>query len=175
MKWLFILLIIQLMNTTLFNFKKDADLSTWQVVDDVVMGGKSSGTFKLNEDGYGEFSGHISLENNGGFSSLQFPFSTISVNPNQVIELYLKGDGKDYQFRVKDKISNSHSYVYPFKTTGDWEVIRIQLSQMTPQFRGRKLQMNAFDQNQIEQLTFLIGNKKQEDFKLELDKIVLVH
>ncbi|MFI8378801.1 CIA30 family protein [Leeuwenhoekiella sp. NPDC079379] len=163
------------MNTTLFNFKKDTDISKWQVVDDVVMGGRSSGSFKLNKDGNGEFSGHISLENNGGFSSLQYNLPTTFVNPEQSVELYLKGDGKDYQFRVKDKISNSHSYVYTFKTTGDWQVVKIQLSQMTPQFRGRKLQMNAFDQNQIEQLTFLIGNKKKEDFKLELDKIVLVH
>ena len=39
------------------------------IVDDVVMGGESSSTFNLNEDGCGIFEGNISIENNGGFSS----------------------------------------------------------------------------------------------------------
>jgi hypothetical protein len=36
-----------------------------KVVDDAVMGGMSSGTFKLDPDGQGVFEGTVSLENNG--------------------------------------------------------------------------------------------------------------
>ena len=39
---------------------------------DVVMGGKSSGSFALSPEGHGVFKGAVSLENNGGFSSLRY-------------------------------------------------------------------------------------------------------
>lgn len=57
--------------TSLFNFTSSTDIKTWYIVDDVVMGGRSSGTFTLNEDGHGVFAGNVSLENNGGFSSVR--------------------------------------------------------------------------------------------------------
>ena len=88
---------------TIFDFDHNAAIKDWQVVDDTVMGGKSSGNFKLNDAGNGVFYGHVSLENNGGFSSLQYPFEALKVLPDDVIKIHLKGDGKNYQFRVKDK------------------------------------------------------------------------
>ncbi|MFQ3182569.1 MAG: NADH dehydrogenase [ubiquinone] 1 alpha subcomplex assembly factor 1, partial [Polaribacter sp.] len=54
----------------IFDFNKSSNIKNWIVIDDVVMGGKSSGSFKLSSDGYGIFMGDISLENNGGFSSV---------------------------------------------------------------------------------------------------------
>mgnify|MGYP001794145454 CR=1 FL=1 len=63
------------MNThTLFDFKKDSSLAGWSIVDDVVMGGRSAGHFKINREGHGEFYGTVSLENNGGFSSVRYAF-----------------------------------------------------------------------------------------------------
>ena len=44
---------------------------------------------------------------------------------------------------------------------------------MYPAFRGRKLQMNNFSSESIQELAFLIGNKKAQNFKLEIDKIYL--
>ena len=35
----------------IFDFNKKSDLQDWIIVDDVVMGGESLSTFKLNEDG----------------------------------------------------------------------------------------------------------------------------
>ena len=58
----------------IFDFNKKSDLQDWIIVNDVVMGGRSSSTFKLNEEGLGTFEGNISLENNGGFSSLRYRF-----------------------------------------------------------------------------------------------------
>ena len=62
---------------TIFQFNNTSNLDDWQVVDDVVMGGKSNGNFQLNKDGYAVFSGDVSLENNGGFSSVQYTFDTL--------------------------------------------------------------------------------------------------
>ena len=58
----------------IFDFNKKSDLQDWIIVDDVVMGGESLSTFKLNEDGCGIFEGNISIQNNGGFSSLRYRF-----------------------------------------------------------------------------------------------------
>ena len=85
----------------------------------------------------------------------------------------LKGDGKDYQFRVKDKTSTSYSYITTFQTSGDWQTIEIKLSDLYPSFRGRKLDLSNFESDSFEEIVFLIGNKKQENFKLILDKIEL--
>ena len=56
----------------LFDFAEDGAGSevTWRAVNDGVMGGLSEGDLELR-DGVLNFSGVLSLENNGGFSSLR--------------------------------------------------------------------------------------------------------
>ena len=160
-------------NLVIFNFDKNSDISSWRTVDDNVMGGKSTGNFKLNEEGYGEFYGEVSLENNGGFSSLRHQFNTANVKGCTEVVIHLKGDGKNYQFRLKDDLDKRHSYIHQFKTSGAWQTIVIQLSEMYPAFRGNKLSIVNFSAKQVEEVAFLIGNKKEEQFKLEIDKIYL--
>ena len=43
----------------------------WQAVNDNVVGGVSDGRFKITADSTLEFSGKLSLENNGGFASVR--------------------------------------------------------------------------------------------------------
>lgn len=160
------------MNTqTIFDFDKNSDIQAWDIVDHIVMGGKSSSTFKLNDDGYGVFEGSISLENNGGFSSVRYRFNRLKVNEGSSIIINLKGDGKNYQLRVKDKSGNYYSYIKFFATSGVWEEIEVPLKDMFPSLRGRKLDLQNFSHDYIEEIAFLIGNKKQEKFKLLIDKI----
>lgn len=158
---------------SIFQFSSKVNISNWQVVDDVVMGGVSSGKFNLNEEGYGNFFGNVSLENNGGFSSLQYKFQSVNVNSFSKVVLKLKGDGKDYQFRIKDKQENYYSYIYKFSTNKEWQTIEIPFSKMYPAFRGRKLNMENFNSNEISQVAFLIANKKNENFQLLIKGIYL--
>jgi NADH dehydrogenase [ubiquinone] 1 alpha subcomplex assembly factor 1 len=46
---------------TVFEFNSACPIELWQVVDDVVMGGKSSGNFTLTEEGNGLFNGDVSI------------------------------------------------------------------------------------------------------------------
>ena len=158
---------------TIFKFEKTSDITNWTVVNDDVMGGKSSGGFYLNEEGNGVFKGHVSLENNGGFSSLRYRFDEISTKSFSKIILKIKGDGKKYQFRIKSKASNKHAYISYFNTSKDWESIEFSLSKMYPTFKGRMLDMPNYNANDIEEIAFLIANKAAEDFKLDIDSIVL--
>ena len=158
---------------TLFDFKKDSDLSNWTVVDDVVMGGRSDGHFDLNEDGHAVFHGKVSLENNGGFSSVRYRFEQKNIAAYSTISIRLKGDGKPYQFRVKSSQDERHSYIHHFETSGEWETITIPLGEMQAKFRGRTLDMPNYPAQVLEEVAFLIGNKEAEVFRLELDKIEL--
>ncbi|QTE23933.1 CIA30 family protein [Polaribacter cellanae] len=160
-------------NKTIFDFNLNSDVSQWKVVDDVVMGGRSNGNFKINKKGDGVFYGDVSLENNGGFSLLRYRFSSIKVKDFKEVVLKVKGDKKKYQFRVKDKTTNYYSFILTFETNGAWQTIKIPLAEMEPAFRGRKLKMDNFSSESVEELAFLIGNKKEQHFKLEIDKIYL--
>jgi len=170
---LFILIITTMQTASIFEFNKKADISNWSVVDDVVMGGRSSGNFYLDNEGHGIFEGKVSLENNGGFSSLRYKFDKMSTKGFSKVIIKVRGDGKSYQFRVKSKTSDYYSYITSFKSSEDWEIIELQLSEMYPAFRGRDLDMPNYDKESIEEIAFLIGNKKAESFKLEIESIVL--
>jgi len=161
------------MSQEIFDFNTSSDLSGWMIVDDVVMGGRSSGVFRLDKDGHGVFEGEVSLENNGGFSSVRYDFANMQVNENEKINIRLRGDGKDYQFRIKSTASDYVSFVKSFTTTGKWEEIEIELKEMYPSFRGRILDQPNFSSDSFESITFLIGNKKQENFQLIIDNIYL--
>ncbi len=170
---LFILLITTMQTATIFEFNKKADITNWTIVDDVVMGGRSSGNFYLNKEGHGVFEGRVSLENNGGFSSLRYDFDEISTKSYSKIVIKVKGDGKKYQFRVKSKSADYYSYVTSFNSSKDWETIELSLSDMYPTFRGRDLDMPNYDKESIEEVAFLIGNNKAQTFQLEIESIVL--
>jgi len=158
---------------TIFDFNTQSDIQDWLVTDDVVMGGISSGSFMLTDEGYGVFSGSVSLENNGGFSSVRYRFDKTTLKAYSKIIIKLRGDGKSYQFRMKSNSADSYSYISTFSTSGEWQEIEIPLKDMYPSFRGRKLDQPNFSNDYIEEIGFLIGNKKAEKFKLMIDKIEL--
>lgn len=171
---LILVLTMTMQTTTIFDFNKDSDVSQWKIVDDIVMGGRSSGFFNVNEQGHGVFKGRVSLENNGGFSSLHYRCNNIETASYTKVAIRLKGDGKSYQFRIKDALRHPYSYIAKFQTSGDWETIEISLGEMYPAFRGRTLELSNYTNNGIEEVAFLIGNKKEEHFQLIIDSIVLL-
>ena len=172
MKFLFLILLFFSMNSNLvFDFTKDSSISEWVIVDDVVMGGQSEGKFSLDEEGNGVFSGAVSTANYGGFSSVRHQFSKINTDSNSKIVVRLKGDGKAYQLRIKDKVSNYFSYINTFQTNGNWQNISISLKDLYPSFRGRDLDLPNYNNDSFEEIVFLIGNKKNEAFQLIIDKI----
>lgn len=172
MRYLYILIIsIFIQNMTIFDFNENSSLTNWNIVDDVVMGGRSDGNFRINNDGHGEFFGKVSIENNGGFSSIRYNFKKIDSHNYSKFVLRLKGDGKNYQFRVKDNTYKRYSYISEFKTTGEWQTVEIPYNKMYASFRGYRLDIPNFKGDQMQEIAFLISNKKQEEFRLFIDSI----
>lgn len=174
MKVLSLIICIMIVNNLiLFDFNKDTTLANWQVVNDGVMGGDSEAQFGINSEGHAVFSGEVSLENNGGFTSVRYRFTPIDVRSHQKVVLRIKGDGKTYQFRLKSSLSDVHSYVKLFTTTGEWQSIEINFADMHPRFRGRVLNRPNYPGESLCEIAFLIANKKAETFSLEIDEISL--
>lgn len=170
--FLSIILLMAVTNSfVIFDFNKKSDLSNWYVVDDGVMGGRSVGEFYLSTNGDGFFYGNISLENNGGFSSVRYPFEKTNIQAYSKFVLRVKGDGKQYQFRAKTNSTDYYSYITYISTSEDWQTIEIPFNELYPSFRGRKLNQANFAGESIEEIGFLFGNKKAESFHLEIDKI----
>ena len=162
------------MNTlVIFDFTKEADLKNWYVMNDTVMGGVSAGKMGKDAAGNGLFAGHVSLDNNGGFTSVRYDAGKIKLQGYSKFLIVLKGDGKAYQFRVKTNSNDYYAYVYSFETTGNWQTIEIPFSNMVPSFRGQPLNMANFPGDYMEEIGILIGNKIAEDFKMVIDNITV--
>ena len=158
---------------TLFDFNNTSNISNWKIVNDDVMGGVSTSSFERDKNGIGVFQGRVSTENYGGFASVRYSMKKTKIEKATTVRIRLKGDGKNYQFRIKNKSSDYFSYIKTFSTSGDWQIVEMNLSDFYPSFRGRKLNKPNFDNDFIEQISILIANKKNEKFRLEIEKIEL--
>jgi hypothetical protein len=164
---------MQMIAQEVYDFSPESKSGDWFVVDDGVMGGRSQGNVGLSEEGYGIFHGTVSLENNGGFSSIRARMEELETKGYSAFKIRLKGDGKNYQFRVRSRLSERHSYQYEFPTTGEWQEVTVPFDQMIPTFRGMRLNMPEYPGEVLSECSFLISNKKNERFNLEIDKIWL--
>lgn len=177
MKYVLILLTLSLSTSSnmkeIYAFSTQSNIKEWRIVNDGVMGGISKSSLVLTAGGHGQFSGHVSLANNGGFASIQLNTTVKLAKEKTFLVLRVKGDGKRYEFRLKGEISQFESYVHQFPTSGEWENIKLKISEFYPQFRGRRLNIPNFNFESIEQLSFFIANKQDEDFKLLIDWIGL--
>ena len=157
----------------IYDFNNQDDSNPWYIVDDGVMGGLSEGKISINQAGNGVFSGYVTTDNNGGFSSLRYELEKKDVSQFTKVTIKLKGDGKDYQFRIKSDASQRYSYVKSFTPSGDWETIRLSFKDFIPMFRGNILNKPNYPGQVIDEVAFLIGNNRKENFALEIAKIYL--
>ena len=145
----------------------------WQIVNDGVMGGLSKSTMQVRE-GKGIFTGTVSLENNGGFASTRTSIQSLGTESIQNLAIRVKGDGKTYQLRLR---SNNRfdgiAYRAIFATTKDkWETFTFKASDFQAVFRGRKIPLAPnLNLENIRQLGFLISEKQEGSFFLEIDWI----
>ncbi len=147
------------------------NVSNWRVVDDGVMGGLSRGQLTATEEGHARFHGEVSLENNGGFSSIQINLGD-EMEPfdSKAFVVRVKGDGKPYAFRVS-RADIRYSYQKSFVAGEKWDEVRIPFNEMVPVYRGNKLDKPAYTGEAFNELQVLIGNKKAESFELLMDWI----
>src|SRR4051812_41578158 len=105
---------------TLFDFGKADAAKDWQAVNDGVMGGVSVGKFKITADKTLEFSGTLSLENNGGFASVRTKARKLGVERGDTVVTRVRGDGREYTLNLYlDKPLVAFSYRAAVKSKKD--------------------------------------------------------
>lgn len=157
----------------LFDFADAAAMRGWEVEDDVIMGGRSKSSLARDSGGHIVFRGDVSLENNGGFASVQNHFDPIDVSGYTHAVIRLKGDGKKFLYIVEAEKNARHYYVAEFGTSGEWQEIRIPLRKMHPVRRGDRLDIPDFPGKTMTQCRFMIANGRAEAFRLEIASIRL--
>lgn len=157
---------------------KDSTLSTaddWQVTNDGVMGGLSQGSVSVDNKAL-VFSGKLSTENSGGFTSA---FKKIPSLPERVnsVTITVQGDGKPYQLRVRSKVSGYDlAYKINFETEVDTlNTYTFMLADFEASFRGRIIN-NAplLTANIISHVGFLLSSKQASDFSLSVYDITFL-
>ncbi len=81
----------------------------WVAINDGVMGGLSQGTPAVSE-GSLFFTGKLSLENNGGFSSVRAS-GDFDFDGKTALTLRVRGDGRTYQLRLSTEAMHNGSPV----------------------------------------------------------------
>ncbi|TWT84917.1 Complex I intermediate-associated protein 30 (CIA30) [Planctomycetes bacterium CA13] len=157
----------------LFKFDKPDDAKPWRTVNDGVMGGRSDGRFKINEDKNMQFFGSLSLENNGGFASVRARQGNLALESDDVIVARVRGDGREYTVNVYTQPNlGGYSYRQSFQTKkGEWIEVEFPENKFVATWRGRFFPNEKLDPSKVTGLGFLLGDKKSGPFKLEVEWI----
>jgi len=160
-------------STTVFSFNDPAAASQWQVVNDGVMGGRSYGQRRVNEYKNLEFSGNLSLANNGGFSSIRAARGGLNLTGDSVIIARVRGDGREYKFNLYTQRNLSgYSWRQTFQTRKDeWIDVKIPLNKFVATWRGRTFRNERLNASEVQGMGILLGDKKPGPFKLEIESI----
>ena len=149
----------------------DPSEASWTIVNDGVMGGRSSSDMELTDEGTAVFSGFVSLDNNGGFASVRARFTLLDLSAFEGVVLRVRGDGRRYDLRFRmDGGFDGVAYRAEFPTTaGEWTEVRLPFEGFQPSFRGWVPPgADPLDPSRIRQMGILIGDKKEGSFQLEI-------
>ncbi|ASP49968.1 hypothetical protein B5D82_09925 [Cognaticolwellia beringensis] len=156
----------------MIDFTGQHNLENWRITNDGVMGGKSQGHFSLQKN-KAVFEGNISLDNNGGFSSVFRSIEPLSKGL-KTVTINVFGDGLTYQLRTTVMLDGYRlAYKQSFTTVaGQHEELSFTLANFQASFRGRHIP-NAptlLAENIIE-VGFLVTRKDAGPFSLAIANV----
>ena len=155
----------------LIDFTDTEEIPRWIAINDNVMGGISQSRIELSPTATAIFSGQLSLENNGGFTSIRRRSDNYNLDACTGVMLKVKGDGRTYQFRVKtDEQYDGIAYRTLFATdTHQWQTLTLPFTGFSASFRGKPVPgAPVLHPEQIRQIGFLLADKQPGSFCLEI-------
>lgn len=146
----------------------------WFVVNDGVMGGFSNSESELLENSL-IFKGSISLQNNGGFSSLRGPANNEDLSKFKNIEIKYRSKGQDFGLRL---LEYDEYYMPYFKhlfedTSWEWQTVQVSLRDFS-QYRLSDITgktMTNDNLSKIGRIGIIVSNKIEGPFEIEIDYI----
>ena len=158
----------------LFEFTGADAAKEWQAVNDGVMGGVSEGKFKITDKKTLEFSGTLSLENNGGFASVRSKAKKLGLEKGDTIVAKVRGDGREYTLNLYlNKPLVAFSYRATVQTKKDeWVEVKVPLDKFEATSFGRPVKdAGTVKPEEVNALGFMVSDKKAGPFKLEIESI----
>ena len=156
---------------TLFLFTGDQPSQAWPATNDGVMGGLSIGSAQLEEEGM-HFSGQLSLENNGGFSSI-YMRNDLDLSNASGMHLKVLGDGRSYQLRLESSALYRERWPVSFRGTfatvaNEWIEVYIAFEDLEQTWRGRELSGYTFSKDAIRRFSLMLADKQAGEFSLKV-------
>ena len=160
--------------TSVYEFDQDETQasSRWFSVNDNVMGGISQGGMKRVDDSIASFQGALSLENNGGFSTVRSAAADLGLAGHEGLVIRVRGDGRTYALSAlkSDGRGTIRTWKRDFQTrSGQWQELRIPFSAMELSVMGRRFPGSTIDPAEIRSLAFSIADKNEAPFRLDID------
>lgn len=159
---------------TLFDFVEAGSLEGWANVNDTVMGGVSSSSTTWDA-GQMVFAGDLSLENNGGFTSVRGPIDArlgdLLADATQ-LTVQATGDGKAYLLQVRTV--DDQLYVQRFTTVADVEqTYPLELAAFEPvgRFLDPLPDAAPLDPSRVAQVVIYLLDKQEGPFRVALRRI----
>ncbi|MGC6488422.1 MAG: CIA30 family protein [Planctomycetota bacterium] len=160
---------------TLVDFARPGEAARWRTVLDGVMGGRSTGSFVV-EEGAMRFTGVLNT-NGGGFSSVRRPGKDLRLGQDGEVgvRLRVRADGRKYTLRLRQPTERRRfaaSYRTQFQTEkGDgWQDVYVPYSALRPTWRGRNLDLPPVDPTKVDELGLSIDDKIDGPFRIEIQQ-----
>ena len=158
----------------LFDFTGADSTKDWQTVNDGVMGGVSEGKFKITDTKTMEFSGTLSLKNNGGFASVRTKGKKLGLEKGDTLVAKVKGDGREYHMNLSvPTFQIAYNYRAVFQTKEDeWIEVKMPLDKFEATSFGQVVKnAGQVKPNSVNGLGFMLSDKKAGPFKMEIEWI----
>ena len=117
-----------------------------------------------------QFSGTLSLANNGGFASVRSKKKALGLKAGDSIKLRVKGDGRKYTFNLYIPTQQvAFSYQKDFETkANEWTEVKIPLSDFQAKSFGQSVDQ-PLDPTKVNSVGVLLGDKKEGAFEIVID------
>ena len=165
----------------LFDFSQPDAAARWQIVNDGVMGGRSTSKAEMLTNGQMRFAGMLSLENNGGFASVRSKpdsegSTSLGLRAGDVIVMRVQGDGRKYTFNLylPDR-RTAFSHQLEFQTQANqWTEIQLPIDRFAAHSFGRPVRGATLDPTRVHSLGILLADKRAGEFQIIVDWIKVI-
>jgi len=156
-----------------YDFQGNQESADWRAINDNVMGGISKGGARVTADDILQFSGNLSLENRGGFSSIRSEAKELGLQDGGALIVRVRGDGRQYYLNLHVPTRRmAFSYRAPIDTVANqWQEIRIPLSEFYGTSFGRRVPNAELNPEEVNSIGFLLADKQAGPFNLDIDWI----
>ena len=156
-----------------FDFGKGKTGEDWSIINDGVMRGLSRGRAEMKENAL-YFSGTISLENNGGFTSFRSPYERMDFSNYEMLEVRYRSTGRTCAISFdQSRRFWLPNHKLPLPLSDEWKTVQIPINKLNEYRMGRKTGrfMTEGKAASIIRIGIITDSKDSGDFTFEIDYI----